>query len=96
VSGRIEGIVVEITSDGDLITDIAPESWNSIPRSTDTRILIDGEHETLGLFDSNHQQPSMTLIAIAEGEAPLKVHLVSDSASMLLGVRTGAPIDIRW
>jgi hypothetical protein len=38
----------------------------------------------------------MTLIAIAEGKAPLKVHLVSDSASMMLGVRTGAPIDIRW
>jgi len=96
VSGRIEGIVVEVTSNGDLITNISSLQWKPIPRSTDTRILIDDEHETIGLFDSNHQQPSMTLIAIAENDAPLRLHLVDDSAAMMLGVRPGATIDIRW
>lgn len=96
MSGRIEGIVVEVTSNGDLITNISPTQWKTIPRSTDTRVLIDGEHETIGLFDANHQQPSMTLIAIAENESPLRLHLVDDSAAMMLGVRSGAAVDIRW
>ncbi len=96
MSGRIEGIVVEVTSNGDLITNISSAQWKPIPRSTDTRVLIDGEHETIGLFDTNHQQPSMTLVAIAENEAPLRLHLVDDSAAIMLGVRPGAPIDIRW
>jgi hypothetical protein len=38
----------------------------------------------------------MTLIAIADGDAPLKLHLVEDSAAIMLGVRPGASVEIRW
>ena len=96
MSRRIQGKVETVTPEGDLVTDIHPEVWNEIPRDTETRVLVDGEHETVGLFDTDHQQPSMTLIAIAEGDAPLKLHLVDDSASMMLGVRAGASVEIRW
>ena len=96
MSRRIQGTVVEVSSTGDLVTDIAPKAWKDIPRSTDTRVLVDQEHETVGLFGADHQQPAMTLIAIADGDAPLHLHLVDDSAAMMLGVRTGASVEIRW
>lgn len=96
MSRRIQGTVVEVSSTGDLVTDIAPNAWKDIPRSTETSVLVDQEHETVGLFGADHQQPAMTLIAIADGDAPLKLHLVDDSAAMMLGVRTGASVEIRW
>ena len=96
MSRRIQGTVVEVTSNGDLVTDIVPTAWKDIPRSHETRVLVDEEHETIGIFGNDHQQPAMTLIAIADGDAPLKLHLVEDSAAMMLGVRAGAPVEIRW
>jgi S-adenosylmethionine hydrolase len=96
VSRRIQGKIVEVSSNGDLVTDIVPKAWKDIPRSTETRVLVDQEHETVGIFGNDHQQPAMTLIAIADGELPLRLHLVDDSAAMMLGVRTGAAVEIRW
>ncbi len=96
MSRRIQGKVVEVTASGDLLTDIGPKVWGEIPRSTETRVLVDEEHETVGIFGSDHQQPAMTLIAIAEGPDPLRLHLVEDSAAMMLGVRAGASVEIRW
>ena len=96
MSRRIQGKVVEVTSNGDLVTDIVPTAWKDIPRSHETRVLVDEEHETIGIFGNDHQQPAMTLIAIADGDAPLKLHLVEDSAAMMLGVRAGALVEIRW
>jgi hypothetical protein len=58
--------------------------------------LVDQEHETVGIFGSDHGQPAMTLIAIADGQEALKLHLVEDSAAMMLGVRAGAPVEVRW
>lgn len=96
MSRRIQGKVVEVTSNGDLVTDIVPTAWKDIPRSHETRVLVDEEHETIGIFGNDHQQSAMTLIAIADGDAPLKLHLVEDSAAMMLGVRAGALVEIRW
>jgi len=96
VSRRIQGKVIEVSTNGDLVTDIGPGAWKDIPRSTETRVSVDGEHETVGIFGSDHQQPSMTLIAIADGDEPLRLHLVDDSATMMLGVRAGAAVEIRW
>jgi hypothetical protein len=38
----------------------------------------------------------MTFIAITEPQKPLRLHLVSDSASMMLGVRAGASVEVVW
>lgn len=96
MSRRIQGKVVEVGANGDLITDIAPKDWRDIPRSSETRVKVDQEHETVGIFGNDHGQPSMTLIAIADGEGPLKLHLVDDSASIMLGVRSGASVEVCW
>ena len=96
MASKIQGTVVQINSDGDLITDIADEQLAGIDRSAETKIVVDDEHETFGLFDANHNQPSMTLIAIVEPRQTLRLHLVSDSASMMLGVRKGAKVEVRF
>lgn len=96
VSEKILGKVVEVTTDGDLITDIPWEKWSAVNRSSETKIIVDEEHETFGLFGQDHDQPPMTLIAIVESKNPLRLHLVSDSASMMLGVRKGAKVEIVW
>ncbi len=96
MSRRIRGKVVEVSANGDLITDIEPKDWREIPRSIETRVKVDQEHETVGIFGNDHGQPAMTLIAIADGESPLKLHLVDDSASIMLGVRSGASVEVSW
>ncbi|MFY8201126.1 MAG: adenosylmethionine-8-amino-7-oxononanoate aminotransferase [Pirellula staleyi] len=96
MANRIQGTVVEVNGAGDLITDIVEEKWVGIKRTFETKIVVDDEHETFGLFDSNHQQPPMTLIAIVESNRPLRLHLVADSASAMLGVSKGAKVEILW
>ena len=96
MAGKIQGTVVDVSEQGDLITDIHEDRWRSVARTSETKILVDEEHETFGLFESNHNQPSMTLIAIVESDKPLRLHLVSDSAAMMLGVRRGASVQVLW
>jgi S-adenosylmethionine hydrolase len=96
VANKIQGKVVEVTDQGDLITDIGPEQWTRAARTSETKVIVDDEHETFGLFESNHEQPPMTLIAIIDNDAPLKLHLVSDSASIMLGVKKGATVELVW
>jgi hypothetical protein len=83
---------------GSRITDITHAQLAATPRDTSVRITVD-EHETFGLFSPGHDQPSMTLVAILEdaGEnARLRIELVDDSASAMLGVRPGAPVEVVW
>ncbi len=96
MSGKIEGTIVSVSDDGDLITDIDYAKWSSAPSDSSVRIVVDDEHETFGLFPPSHEQPVMTLIAIGEPGTPLRLTLVGDSASMMLGVRAGAPIRVVW
>lgn len=96
VASKIKGTVVEVSESGDLITDIGMEKLAEVKRSPETKIIVDEEHETFGIFDANHNQPAMTLIAIAEQQKPLRLHLVDDSAAMMLGVRKGASVEVLW
>ena len=96
MSKTISGSVIEVTSEGDLITDISVDNLNSVPRDESLKVIVDEEHETFGLFPLDHQQPPMTLIAIVGSDNSLRLHLVGDSATMMLGVRQGAPVVLKW
>lgn len=90
--------MVEVDNRGSLITDITHSQLAAAPRDTSVRIMVD-EHETFGLFGPGHDQPSMTLVAVVDGDvddARLKIELVDDSASAMLGVRPGAPVEVVW
>lgn len=96
MTGRIQGKVIEISVDGDLITDILAKDLVDVSRSPETKIVVDEDHETFGIFEPTHDQPPMTLIAILESDGPLRLNLVSDSAAMMLGVRAGARVEVVW
>lgn len=91
MAAKITGSVVDISPSGDLITDLTAERLVGIGHSEETKIVVDDEFETFGIYGPEHQQPEMTLIAILEDGQPLRLHLVSDSASMMLGVKKGLP-----
>ena len=100
MTGRVQGKVVSIDSSGDLITDITSSQLTGLPtgdvRKTDAvRVIVD-EHETIGVFDEQHEQPAMTLIAILGSNNILRLHLVSDSAAAMLGVRVATPVEVAW
>jgi S-adenosylmethionine hydrolase len=92
---KVKGKVIEVTDVGDLVTDISESQIAAAPRNESVRILVDGEHETFGIFEEDHRQPAMTLICILASGA-LRLHLVGDSATMMLGVRKGADVEVRW
>ncbi len=95
MSRSLQGKVVEIDATGNLVTDIAAEHLAGAPHDASLRIVVD-EHETFGLFPLEHNQPAMTLVAIADETGPLRILLVDDSASTMLGVRVGAPVVVQW
>lgn len=95
VSGTLSGKVVEVDDSGSLITDINAESLNGAPQDASLRIVVD-EHETYGLFPADHSQPSMTLVAVVGESGPIKIELVGDSASAMLGVQVGASVELFW
>lgn len=96
MSGRIQGKIVEITTQGDLITDLLAEQLQGVGRDPNTKITVDDEHETFGIFSLDHRQPPMTLVALLDPPGALRLHLVSDSAAMMLGVRVGADVVVSW
>ncbi len=92
---KLSGKVVEVDAEGNLITDVSAASLDQAPQDASLRIVVD-EHETFGVYPSDHSQPSMTLVAIAEPDNPLKIVLVDDSASAMLGVQVGAAVELSW
>lgn len=94
--GSVKGKVIDVRSHGGLVTDITAAQLQSAPRDASVHITVD-EHETFGLFTTEHGQPAMTLVAIVDaGDGSLVIELVGDSASDMLGVRSGAPVEVRW
>lgn len=95
MSGTLSGKVVDVDASGDLITDISAATLEGKPQDAALRIVVD-EHETYGVYPVDHSQPAMTLVAVLQGEDPLKITLVGDSASAMLGVQVGASVELHW
>jgi S-adenosylmethionine hydrolase len=95
VPGRIEGTVVSITAEGNLVTDISADQLADAP--TDERVLIDCDgHETNGLFPPDHGQPEATFLALIGAGGALELTIVGLSASAMLGVRGGEKVVVTW
>ncbi len=95
-SGCIEGIVESIDSFGNLITNIGADALAKTPRGADDVRIECDEHETCGIFNAYADQPEMTLIALVGSDGKLELAIVGDSAAIMLGVRVGAKVHIRW
>jgi S-adenosylmethionine hydrolase len=92
---KITGSIQSIDSFGNLITDISEDALASAPRGEETVIECD-EHETHGIFSTYGDQPEMTLIALVGSSGHLELAIVGDSAAIMLGVKVGTPVVVRW
>ncbi len=95
VANRIDGQVTAIDSFGNLITDITREMLAGVPTDETVGVFCD-EHETRGIFNAYADQPPMTLIALIGSNDCLELAIVDDSAKIMLGVKVGAPVQVRW
>jgi S-adenosylmethionine hydrolase len=95
VAARLVGSVVDISPSGDLVTDLTQAQLAAVGYNTETKVVVDDEFETIGIYGEDHKQPEMTLVAILGNDSPLRLSLISDSASRMLGVKKGAKVEIR-
>ncbi|QDU88661.1 Adenosyl-chloride synthase [Pirellulimonas nuda] len=95
VGQRIEGEVVELDSFGNLITNITAEMLTGVPRDLSVTVECD-DHQTLGIYETYADQPPMTLIALVGSGGALELAIVEDSAAIMLGVKAGTPVVVRW
>jgi S-adenosylmethionine hydrolase len=95
VSGRLEGTIVAIDDAGNLVSDIPIARLQDVPTDERTTVSCD-EHQTIGLYAVDHNQPPMTLIAVLGDSGYLELALVDDNARMMLGVREGEKIVVQW
>ena len=95
MAGKIEGTVVAISEAGNLVTDITAAQLSDVPRNDAVTISCD-EHETIGIFPADHQEPPMTLLALVGQSGQLELEIVGDSAKIMLGVRVGEKVVVKW
>jgi len=95
VANRITGEIIAIDSFGNLITNITRSQLERVPTSTEVGIFSE-DHETRGIFTTYADQPAMTLIALIGSGDQLELAIVNDSATTMLGLGVGAPVEVRW
>lgn len=93
--GKIAGTVASVSESGNLITDIATDRLQGVPTDEQVTVRCD-DHETNGIFSSNHDQPASTLIAVLGSSGYLELEIVGDSAKIMLGVSVGEKVEIIW
>jgi len=93
--GKVKGKVVSISAAGNLVTDIAADQLTDAPRDERLTVSCD-EHVTQGLFDANHKEPPMTLLALLGEQGTLELCIVDDSAAIMLSVRPGEAVVVEW
>ncbi len=95
MAGKIDGVVVSISDAGNLVTDITAAQLRDVPRGDTVTVSCD-EHETLGIYGLDHAQPPMTLLALIGNSGNLELEIVGDSAKIMLGVRVGDKVKVKW
>jgi S-adenosyl-L-methionine hydrolase (adenosine-forming) len=95
VANQINGEVIEVDSFGNLITNITSEMLQGTPTNESVTVTCD-EHETQGIFTTYSDQPPMTLVALVGSGNKLELAIVDDNASIMLGVKKGAPVRVSW
>jgi S-adenosylmethionine hydrolase len=95
VANRIEGQVTAIDSFGNLVTNITRDQLAGVPTDESVIVACD-DHETQGIFKTYGEQPPMTLIALVGSSDMLELAIVEDSAAIMLGIRVGTQVQVRW
>jgi S-adenosyl-L-methionine hydrolase (adenosine-forming) len=92
---RIDGVVLEIDSFGNIVTNISIEALAGRP--TDQRAcVVCSIYETWGVYSTYGNRPQGTLCAIIGSNGRLELAIVGDNAAERLGIQVGVPVTIAW
>lgn len=95
MAGTIEGSVVSIAENGNIVSDISHERLRGVPTGAAVTIRCD-EHETHGIFGQDHEQPKATLIAVVGQSGNLELEIVGLEANLMLSIQVGEKLLVRW
>ena len=95
VAQKIEGEIVRISDCGNLVTNISRDQLEGVPRDESVSIACDG-HSTIGIYEADHGQPPLTLIAVLGEDDVLEILLVEESAAKFLGIVQGTRVTVSW
>ncbi len=95
MAGKIEGTVTAVTEQGNLVTSIHADQLNGAPRDERVSVRCDA-HETNGIFNRDHSEPQLTLLAVLGEDERLQLEIVGESAAIMLGVGVGARVVVSW
>jgi S-adenosyl-L-methionine hydrolase (adenosine-forming) len=92
---RIEGVVLEIDSFGNLITNITADMLSGRP--TDERVcVICHIYETWGIYHTYAEKPQGTFVALIGSRGFLELAIVGGNAAEQLGIKRGMPVIMAW
>jgi len=92
---RIDGVVLEIDSFGNVITNITAEMLSGRP--TDKRAcVVCNIYETWGIYHTYAEQAQGMLCALIGSNGRLELAIVGDNAARRLGIQAGMPVTIGW
>ena len=92
---QIEGTVVSINDNGNLVSDITVEQLANTPRD-EKATTVCGGHETNCILESNHNEPESTLLAMIGDSGNLEIAIVGMNISEMLGLKVGEKIVVKW
>lgn len=95
LNGKIKGVVASIGIQGSLITDISNEDVAEVPRDESVNVVF-GDHQTIGLFETGHEQPDATMVASLGESGFVEIEIVGISLSDMLGIKPGEEVQITW
>ena len=94
-SNKIEGVVLQIDSFGNLVTNIGAEMLAGRP--TDERVcIVCNIYETWGIFHTYADHPGGTFVALIGSSGRLELAVVGDNAADMLGIEVGTPVIVAW
>ncbi|MHB8901607.1 MAG: SAM hydrolase/SAM-dependent halogenase family protein [Thermoguttaceae bacterium] len=93
--GRIDGIILEVDSFGNLITNITADMLAGYP--TDERVcIVCGIYETFGILSAYAQQHADMFVALVGSTGRLELAIVQGNAAKRLGLHAGMPVTVAW
>lgn len=93
--GRIDGVILEVDSFGNLITNITADMLVGYP--TDERVcIVCGIYETFGILSAYAQQHADMFVALVGSTGRLELAIVEGNASKRLGLQAGMPVTVAW
>jgi len=92
---KIEGVVVSISDTQTLVTDITPEALSNAPQGPEVTTHCDG-HETPGIYTLDHDEPPGTFLALIGLSGNLELTILGEDISMMLGIRPGERVTVKW